>query len=251
MLKERFKDKVAIITGGASGLGEATAKMFADEGGKPVISDVSEDKGNEVLNAIKDKGGDAIFVKCDVSNADDVKAMLYKTIDTYGRLDYAFNNAGIGGPQKATADYTEEEWTKVIDINLKGVWLCMKYEIPHMLKQVKSSIVNCSSILGHVGFQAAPAYVASKHGLIGLTKTAAIEYSSKGLRVNAICPAFIKTPLLKGLPGDMLNQLKQMHPIGRLGEPEEVAAYVLWLFSDEASFVTGQAPLADGAYTSQ
>ncbi len=251
-MSTNFKNKVALITGGSFGIGKATAIAFAKNGAKVIIADWVED--DETLNAIKALGGEVIFIKCDVSKTEDVKAMVEKTIATFGRLDYAFNNAGIEGVMGTTHECTEENWDKTIGVNLKGIWLCMKNEIPEMLKQGKGVIINCASIAGLVGFPGLPAYVASKHGIIGLTKTAALEYAKLGIRVNAVCPGAIKTPMIDRITGnkkEVEEQFAGMEPIGRLGQPEEVANAVLWMCSDEASFVTGHAMAVDGAWTAQ
>jgi NAD(P)-dependent dehydrogenase (short-subunit alcohol dehydrogenase family) len=247
-----FKDKVALVTGGTSGIGRATAIAFAEKGAKVVVVDWIENE--ETLNLIKASGGEAIFVKCDVSKATDVKAMVEKTIAAFGRLDYAFNNAGIEGATAKTSDCTEENFDKTIGVNLKGIWLCMKYEIPEILKQGKGVIVNCSSVAGLVGFGGLPAYVASKHGVIGLTKTAALEYAKLGIRVNAVCPGVIKTPMMDRLTGskkEAEDQFTGLEPVGRMGQPEEIANAVVWLCSDEASFVTGIAMAVDGGFVAQ
>jgi NAD(P)-dependent dehydrogenase (short-subunit alcohol dehydrogenase family) len=252
IMEKPFKNKVALVTGGSFGIGRATAIAYAKKGASVVIADWVED--NETLNEIKALGGEAIFVKCDVSQSDDVKAMVDKTISTFGRLDYAFNNAGIEGISASTQDCTEENWDKTIGINLKGVWLCMKYEIPEILKQGKGVIINCASIAGLVGFPGLPAYVASKHGIIGLTKTTALECAKLGIRVNAVCPGAIKTPMIDRLTGNKKEAEEQfagMEPIGRLGIPDEVANAVIWLSSDEASFVTGHSMAVDGGWVAQ
>lgn len=251
-MEQIFKDRVVIVTGGSFGIGRATAVAFAKRGCKVVIADFAE--GNETLNLIKADGGQAIFVKCDVSKDSDVKAMVEKTITTYGRIDYAFNNAGIEGTSAITHECTNENWEKTIGVNLKGVWLCMKYEIPYMLKQEKGAIVNCASIAGLVGFPGLPAYVASKHGVIGLTKTAALEYAKLGIRVNAVCPGVIKTPMIDRFTGknkEAEKQFENMEPVGRMGLPEEVAEAVVWLCSDASSFVTGDAMAVDGGWIAQ
>jgi NAD(P)-dependent dehydrogenase (short-subunit alcohol dehydrogenase family) len=248
-LAERFKDKVAIVTGGASGIGRATALAFAQEGASVVVADVMEQEGEETVKIIEDNGKKAIFIKTDVSKAADVQAMVDKTIKTYGRLDCAFNNAGIEGKSAPTAECTEENWDRVIAINLKGVWLCTKYEIPPMIEQGRGAIVNMSSVAGIVGFNGLPAYCASKGGIIQLTKTAALEYSNKGIRINAVCPGAIITPMLERIMAadpKMKQSILEMHPIGRLGKPEEIADAVLWLCSDDASFVTGHPLVVDG-----
>jgi len=247
-----FKGKVAIVTGGTSGIGKATAIAFAEKGATVVIVDWIENE--ETLNLIKASGGEAIFVKCDVSKAIEVKAMVDKTIAAFGRIDYAFNNAGIEGTNAKTADCTEENWDKTIGVNLKGIWLCMKYEIPEILKQGKGVIINCASVAGLIGFGGLPAYVASKHGIIGLTKTTALEYAKQELRVNAVCPGVIQTPMIDRITGkikETIEEFKGLEPIGRFGLPEEIANAVIWLCSDEASFVTGIAMPVDGGFVAQ
>ena len=251
-MEKQFQEKVAIVTGGSFGIGRATAIAFADRGAKVAIVDYIED--NETLNHIQAAGGEAIFVKCDVSKGADVKAMIEKVMAAYGRLDYAFNNAGIEGASAPTHECTEENWERTIGVNLKGTWLCMKYEIQQMLKQSKGAIVNCASIAGLVGFQGLPVYVASKHGVVGLTKTAALEYAKSGIRVNAVCPGVIKTNMVDRITGrekEVEKQFEDMEPVGRMGQPEEVAEAVIWLCSDAASFVTGDAMAVDGGWTAQ
>ncbi len=251
-METTFNNKVAIVTGGSFGIGRATAIAFAKNGAKVVIADWVED--DETLSSIKEFGGEAIFYKCDVSKDADVKMMVDKTIEQYGRLDYAFNNAGIEGIMAPTADCTEENWDNTININLKGIWLCMKYEIPHMLAAGKGAIVNCASIAGLVGFPGLPAYVAAKHAVVGLTKNTALEYVKAGIRVNAVCPGAIKTPMIDRITGNKKEaeaQFAAMEPIGRLGQPEEVAEAVIWLCSDAASFITGHSMAVDGGWTAQ
>lgn len=251
-MEKIFQNKVAIVTGGSFGIGRATAIAFATGGAKVVIADWVED--SDTLNSIKSAGGDAIFIKCDVSNEADVKMLVDKTIAQYGRLDFAFNNAGIEGHSAPTHECTVENWDKTIGVNLKGVWLCMKYEIPQMLKQGKGAIVNNASIAGLVGFVNIPAYVASKHGVIGLTKNAALEYAKLGIRVNVVCPGVIKTPMIDRFTGkdkEVEKQFTGQEPIGRMGEPEEVANAVTWLCSDGASFVTGHPMAVDGGWVAQ
>ncbi|TDD76973.1 SDR family oxidoreductase [Flavobacterium caseinilyticum] len=251
-METAFKNKVAIVTGGSSGIGKATALAFAKKGAKVAVVDWIEN--NETVNLIKEMGSEAIFIKCDVSKTADVKTMVEKTIAAFGRLDYAFNNAGIEGTRANTFDCTEENWDKTIGINLKGIWLCMKYEIPEILKQGNGAIVNCSSVAGLIGFAGLPAYVASKHGVIGLTKTAALEYATLGIRVNVVCPGVIQTPMIDRLTGktkEAIEQFKGLEPLGRFGQPEEIANSVVWMCSDEASFVTGHAMAVDGGFVAQ
>ena len=253
----QFNTKVAVVTGAASGIGRATALAFAREGANVVVSDVATQGGEETVRLIKEAGGEATFVKCDVSQAEEVKALVTKAVDTYGRLDYDINIAGIEGTPAPTADYPEDVWSKVIGINLTGPYLCMKYAIPQMLTQGAGVIVNMASILGVVGFATAGAYAAAKHGLVGLTKVAALEYATQGIRVNAVCPGFIETPMVmeRGLAAgshpEVYQQIAALHPMKRLGKPEEIAAGVVWLCSEAASFVTGQTLIVDGGYTAQ
>jgi NAD(P)-dependent dehydrogenase (short-subunit alcohol dehydrogenase family) len=246
--------KVALVTGGASGIGRATALTFAREGAKLIIADMNEDGGQQTVHMITEKGGEAIFVRTDVSQAVEVQALISKAVETYGRLDCAHNNAGIsGGLSARIAEYPEDLWHQVIAINLTGVWLCMKYELDQMRKQGGGAIVNTASIAGLVGYPGAAAYVASKHGVVGLTKTAALEYATQGIRVNCVCPGYIATPMTAPGMNDptRLARLIAREPIGRVGAPEEVAEAVVWLCSDAASFVTGHTMTVDGGYVAQ
>jgi NAD(P)-dependent dehydrogenase (short-subunit alcohol dehydrogenase family) len=247
-----FAGKVAIVTGGSSGIGRAAAIGFASRGAKVVIADWIEDEKHETQEAIRVAGGEALFIKCNVSKADDVKALVDKAIAAYGRLDFAFNNAGVEGKMAAIHDCTEENWDKTIDINLKGVWLCMKYELLHMRSHERGAIVNCASVAGLKGMPNLPAYVAGKHGVVGLTKTAALENAEFGIRVNAVCPGVIKTPMVERVTHndkEIEQQYVNMEPVGRMGLPEEVADTVIWLCSEGASFITGVAVPVDGGFT--
>ncbi len=249
-MNDEMKGKVALVTGAASGIGRASALDYARHGAHVVVSDVDEKGGQETVRLISDAGGEARFIKADVSQPEACQSMVEETVEAFGRLDYACNNAGIGGEPNMMADYSMEGWQQVIGVNLSGVFYCMKYEIPAMLESGGGAIVNMASILGQVGFATAPAYVAAKHGVVGLTKNAALEYSAQGVRVNAIGPGFIRTPLLADMEGDeeTMQMLIGLHPIGRLGESDEVAGLVTWLSSDAASFVTGAYIPVDGGY---
>jgi NAD(P)-dependent dehydrogenase (short-subunit alcohol dehydrogenase family) len=244
----RVEGKVALVTGGASGIGRATALTFAREGAKLVIADMNEDGGHQTVHMITENGGEATFVKTDVSKAVEVQALISQAVATYGRLDCAHNNAGISGGLRAlTAAYPEDTWHQVIAVNLTGVWLCMKYEIPQMLHQGGGTIVNTASGAGLIGSRGISAYVASKHGVVGLTKTAALEYAPQGIRVMGVCPGVIQTPMTESALRDPALQAQiTARPMGRVGTPEEVAEAVVWLCSDAASFVTGHAMSIDG-----
>ena len=249
-MEQDLSGKVAIVTGGASGIGEAAALLYAAHGAKVVVSDIHEQPATKVLAKIKQEGGEAIFVKADVSKPADCEQLVNKTIDAFGRLDIAFNNAGIGGEANPIADMSVEGWNQIIAVNLSSVFYCMKYQLQQMVKQGSGAIVNNSSILGAVGFANSAGYVAAKHGLLGLTQNAALEYSAKGIRINVVGPGFINTPLLTeaGIDDATKKALTQLHPIGRLGESKEVAELVVWLSSEKASFVTGSYYAVDGGY---
>jgi NAD(P)-dependent dehydrogenase (short-subunit alcohol dehydrogenase family) len=253
-MQGRLQGKAALVTGGASGIGRAAALAFAREGAKVVVSDVVVAGGEETVALIKAAGGEAFFVKADVAKPAEVEALIASVVAAYGRLDCALNNAGIEGVMASTVDCTEENWDRIIAVNLKGVWLCMKAEIAQMLKQGGGAIVNTASVAGLVGFAGLPAYVASKHGVVGLTKTAALEYAKSGIRINAVCPGVIQTPMLERLfqsnpqAGETIAALE---PVGRLGKPEEIAEAAVWLCSDAASFVTGLPMAVDGGLIAQ
>ena len=242
------------MTGGASGLGRVTAIALAREGAKVVVADVAESEGEATAQMITSAGGQAIFVKADVTKSSEVEAMVEATVKAFGRLDFALNNAGIDGVRARTADYPEEVWHQVINLNLTGVFLCLKYELPLMVRQGSGVIVNMSSVAGVTGFPGHAAYTASKHGVIGLTKTAAIDYAKAGIRVNAICPAYTRTPMLSR----MLEQKPELEaklisrvPLRRLGTAEEIAQAAIYLFSDAAAFITGHSLVMDGGIVAE
>jgi NAD(P)-dependent dehydrogenase (short-subunit alcohol dehydrogenase family) len=244
-----LEGKVALVTGAGSGIGRAAALAFAREGANVVVSDVVAEGGNETLRLIEEAGGKGTFVQGDVSIAADAQAIVRAAEEHFGWLDFAFNNAGIEGIQAPTAECTEDNWDRVLAVNLRGIWLCMKYEIPVMLRQGKGAIVNTASVAGLVGFPNIPAYNASKGGVVQLTKTAALEYATQGIRVNAVCPGVIQTPMVDRFLGGSAEaeaQFVAMEPVGRMGRPEEIAEAVVWLCSDAASFVTGHAMVVDG-----
>lgn len=245
-----FTGKVALVTGAASGIGRAVALGYGREGANVVVSDIDEKGGQETVRLVKETGVEAVFVKTDVSDPAQVEDLVRRTVSTFGGLHVACNNAGIGGESNSTADYSLEGWHKVININLNSVFYCLKYEIPAMTNSGGGAIVNMSSILGQVAFSHAPAYVAAKHGVVGLTQTAAVEYAASGVRINAVGPAFIVTPMISALEQDkqMYDMLVSLHPIGRLGKPEEVADAVIWLCSSKSSFVVGAYVEVDGGY---
>jgi NAD(P)-dependent dehydrogenase (short-subunit alcohol dehydrogenase family) len=246
-----LRDSSVIVTGASTGIGEAAAKRFAEEGANVVVADVNVEDGEATVADVEDSGGDAVFVETDVSDPDDIDAMVETAVETYGGLDCAFNNAGIEGENASLTDQSLDNWERVIDVNLKSVFLGMRAEIPAMLADGGGAIVNTASIAGLVGFQEITPYVASKHGVIGLTKTAALEYSGQGVRVNAICPGVIDTPMVANANQEQIDQVAAATPIGRLGVPDEIGDAAVWLCSDEASFVTGESFTIDGGYVSQ
>ena len=249
----KFNDKVAIVTGAASGIGRAVALLYAQNGARIVVSDINDRLGAETVEMIRKIKGEAWYFRTDVTQAGENEKLVDFALNKYGRLDFACNNAGIGGEQNPTGAYSVEGWNKVIGTNLSGIFYGMRFEIPAMLRTDGGSIVNMASILGQVGFGGAPAYVAAKHGVVGLTRSAALDYAKQGIRVNAIGPGFIQTPMISNVDSDpaMHSALVAMHPIGRLGQPEEVAELVMWLSSNKASFVTGSYYAVDGGYLAQ
>ena len=243
--------KGALVTGGTSGIGRETAVHFAKRGARVVVAGRRENEGNETVDLIHSAGGEGIFVRTDVSQASDVKAMVEKTIKTFGGLDYAFNNAGVEGNWVPIVEQTEEDWDRTIDINLKGTWLCLKFEMQQMLKQGRGgAIVNNSSVAGFIGSYGVATYCATKHGVLGLTKSAALEAAKNGIRVNAVCPAVIETQMAERVfaPPDAQKWAQGLHPIGRFGKPLEVAEAVVWMCSSAASFMTGQSLVLDGGF---
>jgi NAD(P)-dependent dehydrogenase (short-subunit alcohol dehydrogenase family) len=248
--------KVAIITGGSSGIGRTTAVALAKEGVNVAIAARRTKEGEETVELVKEAGSDGIFVKTDVSNEDDVKALVETTVNAYGKLDYAFNNAGIGEMMTPLIEQTSSVFDQITNINFKGVWLCMKYEIPQMIRSGGGAIVNMSSVAGVFGFPQVPVYVASKHAVIGLTKSAALEYAKSGIRINAIAPGTVDTDSVRtGTYAEdkdkYLETLKSMHPIGRIADPQEIVNAVVWLLSDKSSFVLGHTLLVDGGMISR
>ena len=247
-----FAGKVALVTGAGSGIGLATAKAFGEAGASVVLADRREDAVRAAAEGLSASGGKALAVRCDVTDDTQVASMIDRTVSAFGRLDAAFNNAGVIQRRVDTAEISGDEWDRVMAINLRGVWSCMKHELPQMLRNGGGAIVNCSSIGGVIGVPGLAAYHAAKHGVIGLTKTAALEYATRKIRINAVCPGTINTPMAESLTGGdpkILAEFLKDEPIGRIAEPEEVAAAVLWLCSPGASYVVGHALLVDGGYT--
>ena len=251
-----LENKISLVTGAGSGIGRASSLALAREGAKVVVSDINASAGEETLSAIKERGGDGIFVHADVSKTSDVQSLVARVVETYGSLDCAYNNAGIEGFRAGRLhEYPEETWDRLIDTNLKGIWLCLKYEIQQMLEQGGGVVVNAASVVGLVGGRRMSGYCASKHAIVGLTKAAALEYAQDHIRVNAVCPGIIDTPMMDRITADREPGFKEAvgsrQPIGRLGTPEEIAESVAWLCSDAASLVTGMAMAVDGGFTTQ
>lgn len=247
-----FQGKVAFVTGAANGIGRAAALAFAHEGARVVIADVSEQGLQEAARRIEEAGGRVLAVRCDVTRTEDVKTALDQAVEAFGRLDFAFNNAGVEQPLKPAADLSEEEWDRIIDIDLRGVFVCMKHEIPLLLQQGGGAIVNTSSGAGVKGFKGQAAYCAAKFGIVGLTKAAALDYASQNIRINAVCPGIIETPMMDRFSGGTSEGRKRViaqEPVGRMGKPEEIAAAVIWLCSDAAAFTIGHAMVVDGGQT--
>ncbi|ELZ50492.1 short-chain dehydrogenase/reductase SDR [Halorubrum coriense DSM 10284] len=248
-----IQDGVAVVTGGGSGIGRQSSLRFAEAGAKVVVADVDEDGGYETVELIEEAGGEAIFVNADVTDSDDVDSMVQTAIDEYGGLDFAHNNAGIADEGARLAEYDEEEWDRMIDINLKGVWRCLKAEIPEMIERGGGAIVNTSSVAG-VSANGSAHYVASKHGVIGLTRRATIDYAGEGIRFNAVCPGVIDTPMVQQAGEDNSEEMDRITagiPADRLGDPQEIADAVVWLCSEEASYVMGQPIIVDGGLLAQ
>ena len=248
---KELENKVAIVTGAGSGIGRGIALIYAENGAKVVVSDINEPNGNNTVSEINAMGGEAIFVKADTSSPEDNENLVNNALEVYGGLHVSCNNAGIGGPLQPVGEYPVDGWNNVIGINLTGVFLGMRYQIPAMLKSGEGAIVNIASVLGMVATKNAAGYVAAKHGVVGLTKTAALEYSNQNIRINAVGPGYINTPLLQALDDTSFSALTALHPIGRLGEANEVAELVLWLSIPRASFVTGAYIPVDGGYLAQ
>jgi len=250
-----FENQVVLITGASSGIGKATAEAFAQAGAHVVVADVSVEAGEALAQQLSATGPQSIFVACDVASAASVQHLVQQTLATFGRLDVAINNAGVGGASALSGDYPDEDWDRVISINLSGAWYCQKYELQAMVAAGHGVIIHMASILGKVGFPGACAYVAAKHALIGLTETAALEYGPQGIRINAVCPGFIATPMLTQAGIDdnqhLHDQIAGKHALQRLGKPEEITGALLWLAYEQASFVTGQAIVVDGGYLAQ
>lgn len=249
-MSKDLENKVALITGGTTGIGRDTAVLFAKQGAKVVFTGRRETEGNETLKLVRAAGGDGLFLQSDVSRASDVQSIVQKTVEKFGRLDVAFNNAGVEGQLGPLIDQTEENWDYVHNINLRGLWLCLKYEVQQMLKQGRGgAIVNMSSVAGLIGAAGLGVYIASKHGVLGLTKTAALEYAPQGIRVNAVCPAVIETAMAdRAFGGDpsVSKAMLNLHPLGRFGKPLEIAEAVLWMCSEKSSFMTGHEIVLDG-----